>query len=129
MRRGSEAMEFALTLPVLLILLSGMIDFGWFWWQQAALVEAVASGVRSGVTTPQAEDPIGRAKAVTLGSLADDTVPFTPTVEATFVTDATGEQAMRVVAYGDYVGLWGLLGTPYELHANATMRMEEQPSP
>ena len=48
--RGASAMEFALTFPVFILLVGGMIDFGWYFYHQASLDSAVHMGCRRGVT-------------------------------------------------------------------------------
>lgn len=128
-RRGAEALEFALTLPILLILVSGLIDFGWYFYQQSRLHDAVRYGARAGAVTLQAEDPLGRAVAATTEHLTAVAVPFEATIDASFVTDGTGDQVVEVHAEAEYVGLWNLVGAPYQLAASVAMRMEEQPEP
>lgn len=128
-RRASEAMEFALTLPVLLALLSGLVDFGWYYSQQSRLHEAVRHGARVGAVTPRDDGPLAAARSAVDHQLAATSVPFTPQVTTGFVTDATGDELVRVEADASYVGLWNLVRAPYRLHASATMRMEEQPGP
>lgn len=48
--RGASALEFALTFPVFIMLVGGMIDFGWYFYHQASLDSAVHLGCRRGVT-------------------------------------------------------------------------------
>jgi Flp pilus assembly protein TadG len=127
--RGAEALEFALTLPILLVLLSGTIDFGWYWWQQSAVLEAAALAARVGAATPQDHDPAAAARAAALERLEAEGVPFTSTVTSALLTDATGDQVVRVEVEAPYVGLWALVRAPYRLAGSATLRMEEQPLP
>ncbi len=47
-RRGSNAIEFALTLPVFLALILGLMDYGWFFANQAGLNNATSLGCRKG---------------------------------------------------------------------------------
>lgn len=54
-RRGANALEFALIAPLLVVLLGGLIDYGWFFWREALAVNAVREGVRSG--SLKAPDP------------------------------------------------------------------------
>ena len=51
--RGSASVEFALMLPLLLILLFGGIEAGHFVWTQHKLAEAVRDGARYGWTEDQ----------------------------------------------------------------------------
>lgn len=47
--RGSTAIEFALTLPILLVMLFGIIDFGRLLYTQEVLNTAVREGARVGI--------------------------------------------------------------------------------
>ena len=53
--RGSASVEFALMLPLLLILLFGGIEAGHFVWTQHKLAEAVRDGARYGARLPLTE--------------------------------------------------------------------------
>ena len=50
-RRGSQAIEFALILPVFLMLVFGGIDFLWLMIETAQVQQAVGSGCRGGAVT------------------------------------------------------------------------------
>lgn len=54
--RGASAVEFALVLPVLLLILFGTIEYGWYLTCQFVLNNAVAEGARAGVASRQWED-------------------------------------------------------------------------
>jgi Flp pilus assembly protein TadG len=53
--RGAAAVEFALVLPVLLLILFGIIEYGWVFTAQIVLTNAVSEGARAGI---QAEDDV-----------------------------------------------------------------------
>ena len=44
--KGQAMVEMALVLPILLILLGGIIDFGWLFYNQLALTNAAREGAR-----------------------------------------------------------------------------------
>lgn len=48
-RRGASAIEFALTLPVLVYLLGGIFEYSWMFYQRAQVVRCAREGVRLGV--------------------------------------------------------------------------------
>jgi len=47
-RRGANALEFALTLPVFLMFFMGIMDWGWFLFNRAMLMDATAQGCALG---------------------------------------------------------------------------------
>lgn len=47
-RHGANAVEFALVAPILVAMLGGMIDYGWYFWREALAVNALHEGLRSG---------------------------------------------------------------------------------
>ncbi len=49
-RRGANAVEFALTFPIFMMIVLGTIDFGWLAWNRTSLVSAAATACRSGST-------------------------------------------------------------------------------
>lgn len=72
--RGAQAVEFALILPVLLIIVMGIINFGYAFSQKLALNQAVREGARKAVVSKTAV----QADVVTFvrdstGGLIDDT--------------------------------------------------------
>lgn len=127
--RGAEAIEFAVTIPILLVLLSGMVDFAWYFSQQRELIAAVREGARTGSVTPWTEAPADRATEKTFEILDAVGVPFTAQVQSEILDDAVGDKVVRVHAHAEYVGLWRIVLAPYLLDASATMRIDDQPPP
>jgi len=69
--RGGNAIEFALTAPILLLLLSALLDYGWLFMNKALADLAVARGCRSGaIVDPHVGDPQTAALEVMSGWLA-----------------------------------------------------------
>lgn len=61
-KRASSAAEFALVLPLLLVLLFGIIDMGRFFWQLNETEKATQMGARMAiVTTPVSPDLVGES--------------------------------------------------------------------
>ena len=71
-RRGASSLEFALVLPVFLALLAGLLDYGWYLFQQAGLDAATQAGCRAGalVDPGEADMDLGAALAVAEGEIA-----------------------------------------------------------
>jgi hypothetical protein len=56
-QRGQNLVEFALILPILLTLVLGILNFGYFFFVHTSIVHAAREGVRLGMVSP--EDPAG----------------------------------------------------------------------
>ena len=46
-QEGGAAVEFALVLPILLLILFGILEYGWYFTQQIVLINAVHQGARA----------------------------------------------------------------------------------
>lgn len=64
-RRGTNMVEFALTLPIFLFILFGLFDYGWFFLNKAMADIAVTRGCRAGAITDTLDgDPAEEAEEV-----------------------------------------------------------------
>lgn len=54
-QQGAAAVEFALILPIFLLLLFGMIEYGWILTNQIVLTHAVSEGARAAVKVEEDE--------------------------------------------------------------------------
>lgn len=117
---GVAALEFGLVLPLLMIILMGIIDYGHVYFVQLTMTNAAREGARVGATR-DAGDAAPAAIAAAEAYLAD--AGIAATVAATTPTDAS--PAVQVsIALSPYQPLVGLVPTPAELNASATMRWE-----
>lgn len=84
---GAAAVEFALVLPLLAVLLFGIIDFGRMFWEQVTLTSAAREGVRV-LALGETDPTVVRDKTVDAASgiSADD---ITVTVDGSVVTGAS----------------------------------------
>jgi hypothetical protein len=55
LERGASAVEFALILPLFLLILFGVIDYGWLLTNQIILTNAVSAGARAAVKAEEDE--------------------------------------------------------------------------
>jgi hypothetical protein len=59
MDRGNTAVEFALTLPIFIILFIGIIEFGWYFFVQHTMQYATREGMRIALVGRTMNDPNG----------------------------------------------------------------------
>jgi Flp pilus assembly protein TadG len=72
-RRGANAIEFALTFPLFLVIILSIVDYGYLFAVQAGLDNAVALACREGAMTDPA---IGSPSAVATAELASRSAMF-----------------------------------------------------
>lgn len=93
--RGAAAVEFALVLPVLCLIVLGTIDWGWYFYLSQVVTNAAREGARAGSLTlydpanPGADTTsVGDAEAAAQNYLTTANLTKTATVVATPVGDA-----------------------------------------
>lgn len=57
-RRGANAIEFGLIAPIMMSFLLGIIDYGWFFFQESMISNAIRDGVRLGAMQSQSEEEL-----------------------------------------------------------------------
>jgi Flp pilus assembly protein TadG len=123
-RRGANAVEFALVLPVLLTFAFGVIDVSWAYMLRHGASSAAAAGARAGARTSQTGDPNGAAAAAALAKWNTLDLPATPTIVA-FRQGTPQTVVVRVsVPLHELVGL--VVG-PEKIDVTVAQRMEDQP--
>mgnify|MGYP002632515604 CR=1 FL=1 len=124
MRRGGVAVEVALSLPVVALMLVGILEWGWYLQREAQIIQSVREGALAASVTSEALDPLAAAEehvnaALLAGGFADATVVVTE------VNLDTG-LALRVDCELPYPSLLGIVPTPARLGASTTMRLVDQ---
>ena len=136
---GQSLVEFALVLPVFLLLLSGMIDFGSGLYANQTIINAAREGARVGVTTLTSSNdnpaPVtARVKALATSlDLSKLTVTVTcllpagsacPNNASGYPAWASADSVVVKVDYG-YKMIWPIaLGTTFPLSTTVQMRIE-----
>ncbi len=130
-RTGSSALEFALTLPVIVAVLAGILEYGWYLFQLSNVVHALRDGTRIGVTVPSADETGTEARAEAHARSVMDGlgVPCTEgggcLVSAT-IAPAGDINTLQMSIEVDYTPIVGLLPTPSQLRGTFTMMLQEQ---
>ncbi len=132
-RRGASAIEFALTLPVLIVIVAAITEYGWVLHQRAQLVRAVREGVRLGVVGPNSSNPVPSTTAILrtrelLEEFAFDMSTATVTAQLTnqHADAANTDDTMAVTAVVRYQPLMGgLVPSPVDIDASLTMMLQD----
>lgn len=128
--RGAELIEFAVVMPILLLIIAGIIDFGMMFRTYEAVTNAAREGARVGVLPGYADTDVRNRVDLYLAAsgLSD---PHTTTVQNVTVATTAGTFTARAVSlsytYSFVVlpGFGGSLGT-INLNAQSVMRTESQ---
>jgi len=129
-RRGSTAIEFALTLPILVVILAGVLEYGWYLFQLSNVVHALRDGARIGVTVPRADSisPEARAAQHARDVLNGLGVPCSESggclVQA-LIEPVDDVEVMELTIEVEYEPMIGLLPHPGQLRGAFTMMMQE----
>ena len=133
-RKGGAAIEFALWLPVMMTVASGIIDTSWMMSRYHQVTRAARDSARVGISIIEPEDVIpgvlvkAAAKdhaedllnGVGMGCVAPGCV-----VDATIVTQS-GRDYLRVEVDWEYTPLMGLLPLNTNLHSEFMMMLQQQ---
>lgn len=129
LRRGSQAVEFALTLPILLGLSSSIVDYSWYFQRQGELVDATKAVVRSASTLDATTSGISPCQYVqqNLHSLLNQ-AGYSQQGRAinSEINTSSGEARLVVNLYQDFSPLFGLIITPQNSSVRLVMRLEDQ---
>lgn len=115
--RGASLVEFALVVPILLLLVLGMIEFGWLLTGWTVITGAAREGARAAVVwdTDEIEDRVQNHT---------DLLPFA-NLSINSVVGSPGQET-SVTVTGDLPLLVGFfpIANPFPIAARATMRQE-----
>ncbi|WP_454851559.1 TadE/TadG family type IV pilus assembly protein [Promicromonospora soli] len=116
--RGAAAVEFALVVPLLLLLLMGIVEFGRAYHIQTALSGAAREGVRVMALQDDVDETRATAKAAAPQlALTDGQISVTPTT----CSGTTPGTATVTVTYPVEL-MFGLFGPGFNLTGKGTMR-------
>ena len=127
-RRGGSAIEFALLLPVFLVLVGGIIEFGWHFFVQSGASWALRSGCRAGAVVPADGNPEVRTDLVTRDLLAQAGIDCggagtTCAIDASLHEDPDGTTLRCEIAL-EVPPLMGLVPVPEQIVAATSMMRE-----
>jgi Flp pilus assembly protein TadG len=129
-RRGQALVEFALIVPMLLLLVMGVVEFGRAWNVYQTLTDAAREGARTAVLArPTIDaDTVAAAANTIMASAALDTAAAVKTLSAGFRVQ--GQNTTLTISY-PYTLSWlsGLMGwtgaqTSFNMNTSVTFRNE-----
>lgn len=128
-QRGQSAVEFAMVLPVILLTISGLFDFGRLAYSQVTVASAAHVGAQYGSVSPAyASDAVGiESVARSEANGLWNTSGANPTVNSSTGTDASGMQYVTVVVSYTFSSLFPYPGLPSQLSLMNTVQMRVQP--
>lgn len=128
-RRGANAIEFALCMPIFVLLVAATVDFGWLFYHRSTVDAAVAEGCREGaLVDPIAGYPTIVAEEALIDSLDRNGLPCEDVAceaHATLV-GAMPTQSVQCTLQVTYQPLFGLLAGNQRLRARTSHRLEWQ---
>ncbi|MCB9779619.1 MAG: pilus assembly protein [Alphaproteobacteria bacterium] len=124
-RRGGIAIEVALTMPVIVLLFVGIVEWGVTFPQQLQFENIARDAARAGSVELRVDDPEGAAVAMATHRLTQS--GFTPSevTVTTSIDPSAGGDALTVTVTKDYTALFGLVPTPLQLIGTASFRLED----
>lgn len=137
-RHGQAMIEFAIVVPVMMLIILGIVAFGAMWSHQLKLNNASREGARHGIVCGATDAEIeaivrDRAKLLNKSQAGPDTLltvdidpPETPERLAGLLA---GEPLTVTVHYDDYIAvpIFGVFANPKRLVSVTTMRLEGCP--
>ncbi|MGV1045777.1 MULTISPECIES: TadE/TadG family type IV pilus assembly protein [unclassified Limnohabitans] len=129
-QQGAAAVEFALILPILLLVFFGMIELSLALYDKAILTNASREGARAGIVLSSPKMTDAQIRAVVLnytnGSLISLGTATVPTVTVVQSNPASFPNALRVTVSYTFKGLGvgtmlGALGSPIVLTSSTSM--------
>lgn len=135
-QRGAAAVEFALVLPFLLMVVLGAIDWGWYFFVREVVTNAAREGARAGAVTTaanptQAAEDVARAYITNLGLSQPPAVAVNLTSSTVGATAVTTMNVTVTYPVGSLTGFTSLPEyasmVPANVQAQAQMRREGTP--
>lgn len=136
-RSGANAIEFALILPVFVLLLVGIMDFGWLFFISSTLDQATVVGCRAGslVDPGLGETDVEDVRSIAELAMEADLMRSgggACTTDCRFDVSLYGEapgRSMFCEVERDFVPLIGMVVSPLTLSSTIAVRMEWQQWP
>ncbi|MGI6119143.1 MAG: TadE/TadG family type IV pilus assembly protein [Desulfosporosinus sp.] len=125
--KGQAVVELAITLPLLLLILGGIIDFGWIITNQNAIDRSARDGARYAIVHTTGTDPVESIKTYTK-ALAPAGIQEKLTIDVTFTDPDTPRSGDVIVAVSGNIAvltpLAGIFVEGQEVNLSSLCRMK-----
>lgn len=123
--KGQAAVEFALILPILIMIICGIIDFGWFYSKKIQLQSACNTGARYAIVSN--DDAVSQDAVISqIRDALPGTTPASLKVDLTYSSGTTGNVTVSLTeSVKALTPLKGIFTKDQivEIKASATMKM------
>lgn len=140
-RRGGNAIEVALTMPVFLAAMFGLMDYAWYFYNEAMTIESTRQGCRVGSVVPEGNTPGPVAVAqdfinADLQASGLRSADMTESADTSWTSASANNESINVAVVGDmlvcdtymeFKPIVGFVPTPDYVLSSATFELE-QPS-
>jgi len=121
-QKGSVLIEFALVLPIFLLILSGVITFSIALYNKTVLTMATREGARAGAIQNPNSSSSSRAQDAALNVCQNNLITFGDSMTPAITTTTSGD-ILTVNASINYTGLY-LFSVVFPISAETSMRLE-----
>ena len=125
-RRGNQAIEFALVMPVLLAVVAATIDWGFFWHAKFHLVNSLHVGARSAAFADADGVPLEVATSVAGATFAESGLNLIQPEFTSGFQGADPDVMVWVTGAASFEPFIGFIPTPSGVEYTVTMRMGDQ---
>lgn len=120
---GAAAVEFALILPVMLLIIGGIVDFGRFFFLKVELTNAAREGARAAIVGSDMADVQARTQAATIPVPSGFSATVTPCAGAGTDAKVLAQANFEWFVLTPVMGMFGGAGSlPATVDSTAVMR-------
>ena len=125
-RRGAAAIEFALCASALFGILFATLDWGWWFYRRAQVLQATGEATRQAATLPQSSDPASTASTYVIENLEAQGISTTAVSIPATQSGTSPSEVLEVSVSLPFEPLLGLWPAPSTLSAVRSTYLERQ---
>jgi Flp pilus assembly protein TadG len=125
-RRGGVAVEFGIVLPVLLLFVAGVLEWGRVVVAEVAVTGIARDAALTGARAESEDDPAAVARARAEGALAEARYDLHGASVTVDEVDVGGERGLQVRVSAPYTRKVPIVPTPGAVTGEVTARLEDQ---